>query len=74
MKKTRGFFSFKPEDIFRKWDRVEKQDIPADKKFTSHDVLAMVIAVLTIVLPWVLAILGCLALVLFLIWKFYLKG
>jgi hypothetical protein len=68
------FFLFKREDVFRKWDKVEKRDIPDDQKFTARDVLAMVLAALSIVLPWVLAILGCLAVVLFLIWKFYLKG
>jgi hypothetical protein len=70
----RGFFSFKREDLFRKWDKVGKQNRPDDQKFTSSDIMAMIIAVISIVLPWLLAIAGGLALVLFLVWKFYLKG
>lgn len=68
------FFPFKWGDIYRKWDKIETQNIPDDRKFTFHDILAMILAALSIVLPWVLAIAGCLALIVFLIWKFYLGG
>jgi hypothetical protein len=74
MKKRAPFFLFKREDIFRKWDKTERRDIPDDQKFTFRDIFAMILAVFSIVLPWILAILGCLALVLFLFWKFYLHG
>jgi hypothetical protein len=74
MKKRTPLFLFKRGDIFRKWDKAEKRDIPGDQKFTFRDILAMILAVFSIVLPWILAILGCLALVLFLFWKFYLHG
>lgn len=67
-------YLFKREDIFRKWEKVGKQDIPKEKRFTFRDIFAMIAAVISIVLPWVLAIMASLGLVLFLIWKFYLKG
>lgn len=70
----RGFFSFKREDIFRKWEKVGKQDIPDERKFTFHDIVAMIIAAVSLVLPWVLLIVGCLGALLFLFWRFYLKG
>lgn len=74
MTMKRSLFSFNREDLFRKWEKVPKQNLPDDRKFTGHDILAMVLAVFSIVLPWVLAIAGALALIVFLIWKFYLKG
>jgi hypothetical protein len=71
---NRGFFRFKREDLFKKWDKVSKQDLPKEQRFTFRDVFALILAVFSIVLPWVLAIAGSLALILFLVWKFYLKG
>lgn len=64
---------FKREDLFRKWEKVPRQDRSNAEKFTAHDLLAMILAVLSIVLPWVLAVVGSLGLILFLFWAFYLK-
>lgn len=71
--KKRGFFLFKWEDIFKHWDVADKRSEFTDQKFSVKDVAAMIIAALSIVMPWVLAIIGSLALVLFLIYKFYLR-
>lgn len=71
MKRVKSFFN--REDLFRKWEKVPKQDKPKDERFTAHDVLALIIAALSIVLPWALAVIGALVLIVFLIWMFYLR-
>ena len=71
--KKRGFFLFKWEDVFKHWDVVDRNSPVAQHKFGFKEIFAMAIAALSIVLPWVLAILGSLTLVLFLVYKFYLR-
>jgi hypothetical protein len=71
--KKRGFLLFKWEDLFKHWDVVDRDSPVARYRFSFRETLAMIIAAFSIVLPWVLAILGSLTLVLFLIYKFYLR-
>lgn len=71
MKRVKSFF--KREDLFRRWEKVPKQDVQKEDRFTAHDVLAMILAALSIVLPWALAVIGALVLIVFLIWVFYLR-
>ena len=71
--KRRGFLSYKWEDIFKHWDQVDKNSPVASLKFSFKEIFAMIIAAFSIVLPWALAILGSLTLVLFLVYKFYLR-
>lgn len=58
----RGFGGYKREDIYRKWDHVE----PGEKKYVLRDILIMIAAAFSIILPWVFAILGSFALIILL--------
>ncbi len=73
MKNGRGFFLFRWGDLFRRREKVLPDGRANDQKFTAHDILAIVLAVLSIVVPWVLAIMAALALILFLVTRFFLR-
>ena len=67
MKMGRGFFSF------RRLRRQSGSGGSSDQRFTGHDLLAIILAVFSLIVPWALAIVAGLALILFLLTKFYLK-
>jgi hypothetical protein len=56
---------FKSEDLFREYEKIEPGSIPV---FSIQERMAMVIAGLTIVMPYFLGIMGGLGLIVVLIW------
>ncbi len=70
-RRTKRFFLASQADVWRKWDKVEKPNIPDEEKFTFSDILAMIIAVMSIVLPWALAIMGSLLVITFIISRLF---
>jgi hypothetical protein len=56
---------FKPEDLFREFEKIEPGTIPI---FSPQERVAMVLAGLSIVMPYFFAIMGGLGLIVLLIW------